>query len=159
MDVIYQAADEDFNFFEAQARELDAERNQSIITIMFRTLSGTRHKTKRRQVASVPPMLIMLGATSPTIIPSMVATLSMPVTTTNPGQDILTTAINDPAMAGQEMSVPETVLPVVTTNNESQLGGSYLNSHVNQVIPNNNISMCSSDSLHRKILKLFLMKG
>ena len=32
MNVIYQATDEDFNFFEAQVRELDAERNQSIIT-------------------------------------------------------------------------------------------------------------------------------
>ena len=32
MDVIYQAADEDFNFFEAQVRKLDIKRNQSIIT-------------------------------------------------------------------------------------------------------------------------------
>ena len=31
IDVIYQAADEDFNFFEAQVRELDAERKQSIL--------------------------------------------------------------------------------------------------------------------------------
>ena len=30
MDVIYQAIDKDFNFFEAQVRELNAERNQSI---------------------------------------------------------------------------------------------------------------------------------
>ena len=30
MDVIYQATDEDFNFFEAQVRELDAEKNQNI---------------------------------------------------------------------------------------------------------------------------------
>ena len=32
MDVIYQATDEDFVFFEAQVREQDAERNRSIIT-------------------------------------------------------------------------------------------------------------------------------
>ena len=42
MDAIYQAADKDFNFFEAQVKELDAERNQSIITSIFITLTGTR---------------------------------------------------------------------------------------------------------------------
>ena len=41
-DVIYQAADKDFNFFEAQVRELDAERNQSIIT----TLNSTYNEKK-----------------------------------------------------------------------------------------------------------------
>ena len=46
MDVIYQANDEDINFLEAQVRELDAERNQCIITSIFRTLTGTRHKTR-----------------------------------------------------------------------------------------------------------------
>ena len=98
MDVIYQAADKDFNFFEAQVRELDVERNQSIINSIFRTLTGTRHKTNRRQVTSVPLTLITLGATSPTIVPSVVATPGMPVTITNPGEEVLTTAINDPAM-------------------------------------------------------------
>ena len=44
MDVTYQASDEDFNFFEAQVRELDTERNQSILTSIFRTITGTRHK-------------------------------------------------------------------------------------------------------------------
>ena len=28
MDVIYEATDEDFKFFEAQVKELDVERNQ-----------------------------------------------------------------------------------------------------------------------------------
>ena len=44
MDVIYQATDEDFNFFEAQVRELDDERNQSIITSILEPLQvlGTR---------------------------------------------------------------------------------------------------------------------
>ena len=45
MDVIYQATDKDFNFFEAQVRKLDAKRNQSIITSILRAITGTRHKT------------------------------------------------------------------------------------------------------------------
>ena len=32
MDVICQASDEDFNFFEAQVRELNTERNERILT-------------------------------------------------------------------------------------------------------------------------------
>ena len=48
MDVIYQAADKDFNFLENQVKDLNAERNQSIITSIFRTLTGTRCKTRRR---------------------------------------------------------------------------------------------------------------
>ena len=55
IDLIYQTADEDFNCFAAQVREVDAERNQSTITSIFRTITGTRHKTRRRQVTGIPP--------------------------------------------------------------------------------------------------------
>ena len=82
MGVIYQAADEDFNFFEAQVRELNAERNESILTINFRTITGRRHKTRRRQVTSIPPMPITPGVAGPTIIPSVATTPGMPVTKT-----------------------------------------------------------------------------
>ena len=44
MNVIYQPADEDVNLFEAQARELDAERNHSILTSPFRTIPFTRQR-------------------------------------------------------------------------------------------------------------------
>ena len=47
MNVIYQASDKDFNFFETQVREQDAERNQSILTCIFRSITGTTHKTRR----------------------------------------------------------------------------------------------------------------
>ena len=40
--VIYLATDEGFNFLEAQVRELDAERNQSVLTSIFTTLTGTK---------------------------------------------------------------------------------------------------------------------
>ena len=38
MEIICQATDEAFNFFESQVRELDAERNQSIITSILESL-------------------------------------------------------------------------------------------------------------------------
>ena len=143
MDVIYQAADKDFNFFEAQVKELDAERNQSIITSIFGTLTGTRHKIRRRQFTSIPSMPIHLGAASPIIIPSVAETPGMPVTITSPGQEALA-------------EVPKTAPPVTTANNESQLGASYQNNHIHQVIPNNNVPVCSSDSFAQENLKTLL---
>ena len=126
MDVIYQVADEDFNFLKAQLRELDAERNQSILTSLFRTITDTRHETRRRQVTGIPPTPITLGVASPT---NMAKTLGTPVTITTPAQEALaaTTVLDTPEMVQQELSVPETVLPVHPPTNESQLGASYLN--------------------------------
>ena len=74
MGVIYQATDKDFNFLEAQVRELDAERNQSVLTSIFRSLTGNRCKTRRRQVNGILPTLITWCATGPTVIPSVAAT-------------------------------------------------------------------------------------
>ena len=147
MDVIYEAFDEDFNFFETQVRELNAERNQSILTCIFRTITGTRHKTRRRQVTSIPSMPITLGVASPTVIPSVVKALA---TTT-----VLDTQANAPAATEMEheLSVPETVLPVHPSTNESQLGASYLNICVHQVVQNTNVCMCSSDSYTQENVK------
>ena len=61
VDVIYQAADEDLNFSETQVRELDAERNKSILTSLFRTITSTRCKTRRRQFTGIPPVPITPG--------------------------------------------------------------------------------------------------
>ena len=44
-----------------------------------------------------------------------------------------------------ELSVPETVLPGHPSANESQLGASYLNNGIYQVVQNADVSMCSSD--------------
>ena len=52
--------------------------------------------------------------------------------------------------------MPETTQPATTTNNKSQLGAFYLNSHIQQVIPNSNISMHSSDSFAQENLKTLL---
>ena len=48
-------------------------------------------------------------------------------------------------MEEQELSAPETALPVTTASNISQLGASYLNNHANQTTLGNDVSMCSSD--------------
>ena len=155
MDVIYQEADKDFNFFEAWVRELDAERNQSILTSLFRTITGTKCKTRRRQVTSILPTPINLGAASPTIIPNVATTLGTPVTITTQAQEALaaTTVLDTPAMVEQELSVPETILPVHLAPNESQLGASYLNNCIHQVVPHTNVSLCSSDSYAQENLK------
>ena len=114
------------------------------------------YKTRKRQVIGIPPALITPGAASPTIIPSMAATLGMPVTTRSPVQVVLAIVLNTPARVEQKLSIPETILPVTTTNNESQLGALYLNNHVHQVIPDTNVSVCSSDSYSQENLKILL---
>ena len=73
----------------------------------------------------------------------MVTIPGMPVTITTPAQEALvtTTVLDTPAMVEQDLSVPETVLPVHPATNESQLDASYLNNHIHQVVPNTNVSM------------------
>ena len=90
-------------------------------------------------------MTITLGAASHTIIPSVAATLGMPVTIKSPGQEALAAVPDTRTMVEQGLSVPETALLVTLANNESQLGASYLNNHICQVIPDNNVSLCSSE--------------
>ena len=53
LDAIYQAADKDFSFFETQVKELDAERNQSIVTSILEPLQvqGTRLEESRLLVS------------------------------------------------------------------------------------------------------------
>ena len=105
MDVISQAAGKDFNFFKAQVRELDVERNLNTLTSLFRTITGTKHNTRRGQVTGIPPMPIILDVASPTIIPSVATALGTPVTIMSPAQEALaTTTVSDtPAMVEQEL--------------------------------------------------------
>ena len=65
MDVIYQADDEYFNFFEEQFRELQAKKSQSIITRVFRAPTGTRCKTRWRQITGIATMLVTMGLATP----------------------------------------------------------------------------------------------
>ena len=157
--VICQATDEDFNFLEAQVGELDAERNQSVLISIFRSLTDTRDKTTRRQVTCIVLMLVTLGANGPTVIPSVKAIWGMHETIVTQSQEILATTTNlgTPTRVDQEVSVPETAQLTTTANNESQLSALHLNSNIN--IPNSNISVCSSNSLAQKTLKHCLMKN
>ena len=102
VDGIYQATDKDFSFIEIQVNELDAERNQTIITSIFRTLTGTRHKMRRRQATGIQLTLITAGAASSTIIPDMTATPDMPVSIMTFVKKALTEVINTPAVVEQE---------------------------------------------------------
>ena len=81
----------------------------------------------------------------------------MPDTIVTQAQEVLatTTDLGAPTRVDQEVSVPETIQPATTTNNESQLGASYLNSHIQQGI-NSNISVCIADSSAQEILKMLL---
>ena len=116
---------------------------------------------KRRQVIDIPLMPITPGVGSPTIIPSVATTPGMPVPTMSPAQDGLatTTVLDTPAMAPavtemeHKLSMPETVLSVHPSTNESQLGASYLNNCVHQVVQNTNVSVCSSDSCAQENFK------
>ena len=67
-------------------------------------------------------MLITLcvGLASPTIIQSVATTLGMLMTITSPVQEALvaTTVLDTLAMMEQELSVPETILPVQPATNE-----------------------------------------
>ena len=98
MDVIYQASDEDFNFSKTQVRKLNAERNESVSTSIFRTITGTRHKTRRRQVTSIPPMHITLGVANCTIVSTTAAT---------PGTPVITMAPTQKALAVKQFQIPQ----------------------------------------------------
>ena len=108
-------------------------------------------------------MPITPGVASPTIVPTVATAPGMPVTSTTPAQEALaaTTVLDTqeivPAAAEteHELSLPETILPIHPSTNENQLGASYLNNHIHQVVPNTNASLCSSDSdAHKDLISL-----
>ena len=158
MDVTYQAADKDFHFLETQVRELDAERNQSVLTSIFRSLTGTRQNARRRQVTSILPMLVTLGTAGSTVIPSVAATRGMPETIVTQAQEVLATTTNlgIPTRVNQKASVPETVQPTTNTTNKSQV----LHTLIVTLTPQRVIYLCIVPThLHKKTLKCYLMKS
>ena len=103
-------------------------------------------------------MAITAGVASPTIIPSAPTTPCMSVTIMTSAQEALaaTTLLDTLEIVEQELSVPETILPVHPATNESQLGTSYLNNGVHHIIQNTDVSVCSSDLYAQEILKSLL---
>ena len=61
MEIVYWADDEYFELLNQQAKKLHMERSQGFITWMFRALTGSRHKTRRRQVTGIPPTPVTIG--------------------------------------------------------------------------------------------------
>ena len=43
------------------------ERNQGLITSMFTAMTGSRCKTRRKQVTGIPPTLVTIGTHTPAI--------------------------------------------------------------------------------------------
>ena len=129
---------------------------------IFRTITGPRCKTRRMQFTGIPPTSVTLGVASSTIILSVGTTLDIPVTIM--AQEALVTTVvldttsNAPATTEtkHELSIPETVLPVHPSTNESQLGASYLNNCIHQVAQNANVFVCSLDSYAQENLKSLL---
>ena len=65
MQMVYQADDRSFEFLNQQVKELHRERSQGFITSIFRALTGSRHKTRRKQVTGIPPTLVTIGSHTP----------------------------------------------------------------------------------------------
>ena len=66
MEMVYWADDEYFEFLDQQVKELHMERSQGFITSVYRALTGSRHKTRRIQVTSIPPTPVTMQSCSPT---------------------------------------------------------------------------------------------
>ena len=65
MEMVYQADDQYFKFFDQQGKELHVERSQGFITSVFRPLTGSRHKTRRKQVTRIPPTPVTIETHTP----------------------------------------------------------------------------------------------
>ena len=65
MEMVYQADDEYFDFLNQQVKELHMERSQGFITSVFQALTGSRCKTRRRQVTRIPPTPVTLSDSQP----------------------------------------------------------------------------------------------
>ena len=65
MEMVYQASDWYCEFLDQQVKELHMERRQGFITSLFRALTGRRHKTRRKQVTGIPPMLVTIWSYTP----------------------------------------------------------------------------------------------
>ena len=55
VEVVYQADDEYLEFLNQQVKELHMDRSQEFFTSMFRALTSSRFKTRRRQVTEILP--------------------------------------------------------------------------------------------------------
>ena len=62
MKMVYQANHQSFEFLDQQVKELYMERSQGFITSTFRALTGSRCKTRRKKVTSIPLTPVAIGS-------------------------------------------------------------------------------------------------
>ena len=65
MEMVYQADDQYFEFLHQQVKELHMERSQGFITSILMALTGSRQKTRMRQVTGILPMPVAIGSHTP----------------------------------------------------------------------------------------------
>ena len=141
MENINQADEQYFDFLKGQAGELKAEKNQSILATVFRALTGSSHRTKRRQVTGILPTAVTLEST--------------PASDTDVGTDIKQLA---PSKTKQDESEPEQLAPISIVEVPTQPGfdiqleSSYI---IEMQVQNDShhISVCSLNLEAHKFLK------
>ena len=62
MEIVYQADDQYFEFLNQQVKELHVERSQGFIISIFRAITGSRCKTRRKQVTGILPTPVTTGS-------------------------------------------------------------------------------------------------
>ena len=65
IEMVYQADDLYLEFLEQQVKELHMERSQGFITSVFRALTGSICKTRRKQVTGILPTPVTIGSHTP----------------------------------------------------------------------------------------------
>ena len=107
MEMVYWADDKYFKFLNQQVKVLHMERSQGFITSMFRALTGSRCKTRRKQATRIPPTLVTIGSHTP-------ATLSDSPTSKTLAEDVTQAEF----MARQPATLEEEPTEEPSPNNE-----------------------------------------
>ena len=63
--MVYQADNQYFEFLNQQVKELHMERSQGFITSVFRAVTGSICKTRRKQVTGILPMPVTIWSHAP----------------------------------------------------------------------------------------------
>ena len=122
MEMVYQANNWYFEFLCQQVKELYMEKGQGFITSVFRSLTGSRHKTRRKQVSGILPTPVTIRSHTPATpidLPTS-KTLSEDVT-----QADLVARPPAPAFLNEE--------PAEEPSTNNQLGESMFNTTVNMI--------------------------
>ena len=112
---VYEADQAFFYFLKEQVRELQEEKTQSVITCVFKVLTGTKQKTQGRQVTGILPTTVMPGIYSPTTVAETLATTPDVLPTT---AELVPVATPEVIPAATPVITPvegQTVVTVVTS--------------------------------------------